>query len=134
MFAYLRSWELYKIIWTSDWCVNHYILCLFVFLRHPDHLLSFCLKCGIHKSITDSRQLSKLCDVLDEHLNNFLKKRISIKPDGYCLPRAVFNGIKRNGFLVGYSNYKLLLREAIFGITFNDLYLDWIADSKENII
>ena len=67
-------------------------------------------------------------------LSNFLKKRIIIKPDGHCSPRAVFNGIKRKGFLAGYSNYKQLLREAIFDITYNDLYLDWIADSKENII
>ena len=78
------------------------------------------VKCGTHKSVND---------VLDEYPSNFLKKRISIKPDGHCLPRAVFNGIKRKGFLVGYSNYKQLLRH-----TYNDLYLDWIVDSKENII
>ena len=61
-------------------------------------------------------------------------KRISMKPDGHYLPRAVFNGIKRKGFLVGFSNYKQLFREASFDITYNDLYLDWIAYSKENII
>ena len=66
------------------------------------------------------------------HLS-FLKTRISIKPDGHCLSRAVFNGIKRKRFLVGYSSYKQLLREAIFDLTYNDLYLDWIADSKGNI-
>ena len=67
------------------------------------------------------------------HLS-FLKTRISIKPDGHCLSRAVFNGIKRKRFLVGYSSYKQLLREASFDLTYNDLYLDWIADSKGNII
>ena len=79
-------------------------------------------------------RLSKLYDVLDEYLNNILKKRISIKPDSHWLPRAVFNAIKRTGFLVGYSSNKQLLREAIFDITYNDLYLDWIADPEENII
>ena len=92
-------------------------------------LTNYYVKCGTHKSVTDSIHLSKLYDVLDEYPSNFLKKRISIKPDGHCLPRAVFNGIKRKGFLVGYSNYKQLLRH-----TYNDLYLDWIVDSKENII
>ena len=107
---------------------------LFAFLKHPDHLSPFCLKCRTHKSITELLRLPKLYDVLDEYLNNFLKERISIKPDSHCLPQAVFNGIKRKGFLVGYSNYKQLFREAIFDITYNDLYLDWIADSKEIII
>ena len=57
-----------------------------------------------------------------------------MKPDGHCLPQVVFNGIKRKWFLVGFSNYKQLFQEAIFDITYNDLYLDWIAYSKENII
>ena len=107
---------------------------LFAFLRNLDHLSPLCLKCGIHKSIIDPVHLTKLYDVLDEYLKKILKKRISIKLDGYCLPRAVFNGIKRKGFLFGYSSYKQLLQEAIFDITFNDLYLDCIADSKETII
>ena len=67
-------------------------------------------------------------------LMNKVRIRTSVKPDGHSLPRAVFNGIKRKGFLVGYSNYKQLLQEAIFDMTYNDLYLDWIADWKENII
>ena len=54
-----------------------------------------------------------------------------MKPDGHCLPRAVFNGIKRKRFLVGYSNSKQLLREAIFDTTYNGL--DQTTDSKENI-
>ena len=36
--------------------------------------------------------------------------------------------------MVGYSSYKQLPQEAIFDIIYNDLSLDWIADSKENII
>ena len=36
--------------------------------------------------------------------------------------------------MVGYSSYKQLPQEAIFDITYNDLSLDLIADSKENII
>ena len=77
--------------------------------------------------------LSKLCNVLEEYLNNFLKKRKSIKPDGHCLLQAVCNGIKWKGFLVGDKIYKQL-REAIFDITYKDLCLPLIADSKENII
>ena len=41
--------------------------------------------------------------------------------------------MKRKGFFVGQSSCKQLLQEAIFDITYNDLYRDWIVDSKEII-
>ena len=80
----LCSWSLYYL--------------LFAFLTHPIRLSPFRLKCGINKNIPDSLNTPKLCDLFDEHLNNFLKKWISIKPDGYCLPQAVFNSPKENDF------------------------------------
>ena len=42
----------------------------------------------------DSNNLQRQCQILDDYLNNSLKKRILIKPDGHCLLHAVFNGIK----------------------------------------
>ena len=40
----------------------------------------------------------------------------------------------KEGFLIGYSSYKQLLREAISDISFNDLYKDWISESKETTL
>ena len=62
-----------------------------------------------------------------------MKKRIQIKPDGNCLPRAVFNGLKRKGFLPDHYNYKELFRDAISDIKFNDIYSTWMSDSKEGV-
>ena len=62
-----------------------------------------------------------------------MKKRIQIKPNGYCLPSAVFNGLKRKGFLPDQYNYKELFRNAISGIKYNDIYSTWMSDSKEEV-
>ena len=56
MSAYLLSSELYKIMWTSVDALIIIMFCL-LFLDIPI-IYRYCLKCGIHKSMTDSQQLS----------------------------------------------------------------------------
>ena len=55
----------------------------------------FSLKCGVKNSISESDNLQRQYQILDHYLNNLLKKRILIESDGDCLPRAVFNRMKR---------------------------------------
>ena len=60
---------------------------------------AFCVKRGVFAIIQELEGIAELYRVSDGYLSGYMKKRIQIKPDGHCLPRAVFNGLKRKGFL-----------------------------------
>ena len=59
---------------------------------------SFCVKCGAFASIQELEGVAELYRVSDGYLSDYMKKRIQIKPDSHCLPRAVFNGLKKRLF------------------------------------
>ena len=67
---------------------------------------SFCVKCGVFASIQELEGVAELYRVSDGYLSDYMRKRIQIKPDGHCLLRAVFNGLKTKGFLPDHYNYK----------------------------
>ena len=94
---------------------------------------AFCVKCGVFASIQELEGGAESYRVLDGYLSDYMKMRIQTKPDGHCLPRAVFNGLKRKGFLPDYHNYKELFRDAISDIKYSDIYSTWMSDSKEEI-
>ena len=94
----------------------------------------FCLICGVKNSILESNNLRRQYQILDDYLNNLLKKRILIKPDGHCLPRAVFNEMNRKNLLPQYSNYKELFRKASFANAHNEICKFWITESKETVL
>ena len=77
---------------------------------------AFCVKCGLFASIQELHGVAELYRVLDGYLSDYLKNRIEIKPDGHCLPRVVFDGLKIKGFLPNHYNYKELFRDAILTI------------------
>ena len=62
--------------------------------------------CGVFTSIQELEGVAEFYRVSDEYLRDYMKKRIQINPDGHCLPRAVFNGLKRKGFLSDHHNYR----------------------------
>ena len=67
---------------------------------------AFCVKRGVFAIIQELEGIAELYRVSDGYLSGYMKKRIQIKPDGHCLPRAVFNGLKRKGSLPDHHNYK----------------------------
>ena len=71
---------------------------MYVVFRHSGAMKAFCVKCGVFASIQELEGVAELYRVFDGYLSDYMKKRIQIKPDGHCLPRAVFNGLKRKGF------------------------------------
>ena len=77
---------------------------------HSEAMKAFWVKCGVFASIQELEGVGELCRVSDGYLSDYIKKRIQIKPDGHCLPWAVFNGFKRKnglkGFLPDHHNYK----------------------------
>ena len=77
---------------------------------------AFCVKCSVFASIQELDGVAELCRVLDGYLSDHMKKRIQIKPDGHCLLWAIFNGLKRKGFLPNHHTYKELFRDAISDI------------------
>ena len=77
---------------------------------------AFCVKCGLFESIQELQGVAELYRVLDGYLSDYLKNRTQIKPDGHCLPRVVFNGLKIKDFLPNHYNYKELFRDAILTI------------------
>ena len=94
---------------------------------------AFCVKCGVFASIQELEGVAELYRVLDGYLSDYMKKRMQIQPDGHCLQRAVFNGLKRKGFLPDHYNYKELFRDVISDIKYNDIYSTWMSDSKEEV-
>ena len=62
-----------------------------------------------------------------------MQKRVQIKPGGYCLQRAVFNGLKRKGFFPDHYIFKELFRNVISDNKYNDIYSTWISDLKEEV-
>ena len=64
---------------------------------------AFCVKRGVFASIQELEVVAELYGVSDGYLSDYRKKRIQIKPDGHCLPRAVFNISKRKGFLPDHT-------------------------------
>ena len=66
---------------------------------------------------------------MDTYLSVLGKKRLQIKADGHCLPRAVFTGMKKKHLLPKYLSYKQIFREAIKEINMTDKYIDFIADT-----
>ena len=97
-------------------------------------VLWFCRNTHVKNSILELTNLQRQYQILDDYLNNSLKKRILVKPDGHCLLHAVFNGIKRKNLQTQYSNYKELFREGIFSIAHNEIYKFWITESKETVL
>ena len=67
---------------------------------------AFCVKCGVFASIRELEGVAELYRVSDGYLSDYVNKRIQIMPDDHCLPWAVFNGLKRKGFLPDHRNYK----------------------------
>ena len=55
----------------------------------------FCLMCGVSASIKSKEELAKKYEILDCQLEFVQKRRMHIKPDGYCLPRAIFTALKK---------------------------------------
>ena len=97
-------------------------------------VLWFCRNTHVKNSILELTNLQRQYQILDDYLNNSLKKRMLIKPDGHCLLRAVFNGIKRKNLQTRYSNYKELFREGIFSIAHNEIYKFWITESNKAVL
>ena len=62
------------------------------------------------------------------------KKRLIIKGDGHCLPRAVFTGMKRKNLLPTYMSYKQIFREAIQEIKCTDKYLGYITNPDTYVV
>ena len=78
---------------------------------------AFFIKCGVFASIVELEGVAELCRVSGEYLSDYMKKKVQIKHDGHCLPRAVFNG-----FLADHDIYKELYRVAISEIKYNNIY------------
>ena len=89
---------------------------------------AFCVKCGVLASIQELEGVTELYRVLNGYLSDYMKKRKQIKPDGHCLLRAVFNGLKRKGFFPDHYYYKELFRDAISDIKYNDIYSTWMSE------
>ena len=106
---------------------------MYVVFRDSGAMKAFCVKCGVFASIQELEGVAELYRVFDGYLSDYMKKRIQIKPDGHCLPRAVFNGLKRKGFWSDHHNYKELFRDAISDIKYNDIYRTGMSDSKEEV-
>ena len=70
----------------------------YVVFRHSGAMKAFCVKCGVFASIQGLECVAELYRVSDGYLSDYMKKRIQIKPDSHCLPRAVFNGLKKKVF------------------------------------
>ena len=68
----------------------------------------FCLRCGVNESIPSHADMASSYGIIDKHLDTIGKSRSKIKPDGFCLPRAVFSGLKRKGLLQSYTTFKQL--------------------------
>ena len=84
---------------------------------------AFCVKCGLFASIQELQGVAELYRPLDGYLSDYLKNKIQIKPDGHCLPRVVFNGLKIKGFLPNHYNYKELFRDAILTKNYTVLFI-----------
>ena len=89
----------------------------------------FCLRFGVNASIQNSVNLQTKYNTMDTYLSVLGKKRLQIKADGHCLPRAVFTGMKKKNLLPKYLSYKQIFREAIKEINMTDKYIDFIADT-----
>ena len=113
--------------------INFKLKPLYVVFRHSGAMKAFCVKYGVFASIQGLEGVAELYRISDGYLSDYMKKRIQIKPDGHCLPRAVFNGLKRKGFWSDHHNYKELFRDAIFDIKYNDIYRTGMSDSKEEV-
>ena len=96
----------------------------------------FCLSCGVKESIAFSGNLQQSYNRLDDYLSYLGKRRTLIKPDGHCLPRAVFSGMKRKGQLADLITYKQLFKTAVKEIKSNtdERYNSWLVDSKESTL
>ena len=90
----------------------------------------FCVKCGIAESIQTNDDLVKRYKILDDHYKILGKRRITVKGDGHCLPRAVFSSLKRKNLLPDISSYKELLQQAVNEVKKQD-YAIWLNDGKE---
>ncbi|XP_066936070.1 uncharacterized protein [Clytia hemisphaerica] len=98
---------------------------------HSEEMKPFCIKCGIAESIQNNEDLRKRYKLLDDHYESLGKRRIVVKPDGHCLPRAVFSSLKRVNLLPDINSYKELLHQAIKEVK-KEEYAIWVNGSKEN--
>ena len=55
----------------------------------------FCLMCRVSASIKSQEDLAKKYQILDCQSESVQKRRMLIKPDGHCLPRAIFTALKK---------------------------------------
>ena len=55
----------------------------------------FCLTCGVFASIKSQEDLVKKYQILDCQLESVQKRRMPVKPDGHCLPKAIFTTLKK---------------------------------------
>ena len=64
------------------------------------------------------------------HICRFLvQKRLQIKIDRHCLPRAMFTGMKKKNLLPNYLFYKQILCETAKETKLTDKYIIFIADT-----
>ena len=79
----------------------------------------FCVQCGVAESVKTDAEVKRAYEDMDTYLKFLRKKRIQVKGDGHCLPRAVFRGAKHHNLLPEYVKYSSLLKEAVDQIKLN---------------
>ena len=92
-----------------------------------------CVRCGVLESIKSDLELREQYDSMDAYLKSSRKKRISVRGDGHCLPRAVFRGAKSINFIPNLITYSALLKAAANKIKsdFNK-YIGFITETEES--
>ena len=70
---------------------------------------------------------------MDVYLTSSRKKRISVKKDGHCLPRAVFRGAKHLNLISNLITYSALLKTVADGIK-SDIpkYIGFITETEDS--
>ena len=73
----------------------------------------------MNESIRTEEVKQKRKDDMDAHLKFIRKKRIPVKEDGHCLPRAVFRGAKEQDLIPQIYKYSSLMDCAVSAIKAN---------------
>ena len=95
----------------------------------------YCTNCGVKASIDFDKYLKSAYTSLEEKLNLANKKRVAIRGDGHCSPRAVFHGCKSKDILTQYITYKTLLSAATASIQENwSDYCHVFTEDKESAL
>ena len=94
--------------------------------------VAFCLKCGISESVKSDDEVQKRYDDMDIYLKFQRKRRIPIKGDGHCLPRAVFRGAKYLNLLPCYEKVSDLLFAVVEEIKTDIASYSAVIKSKES--